>query len=157
MDDLVYLDNAATAFPKPKEVYDFMYDFYKNRGVSNSQISEWIDCPYKIYLKHVLKCAPIHCDTTLYEVGAKYHDSVEKYYKNHYSHERSQNDILYYAYEILKEMWDADLPVEEKKQVEMFQKVYHCLENFSKFEAKRLVACGLWETSKICIIGFSMI
>jgi cysteine desulfurase family protein len=34
MEDLVYLDNAATAFPKPKEVYDFMYEFYRNHGVN---------------------------------------------------------------------------------------------------------------------------
>jgi cysteine desulfurase / selenocysteine lyase len=32
MHDLIYLDNAATAFPKPKEVYDFMHDFYQVSG-----------------------------------------------------------------------------------------------------------------------------
>ena len=34
MEGLIYLDNSATAFPKPKEVYDFMFDFYRNKGVS---------------------------------------------------------------------------------------------------------------------------
>jgi cysteine desulfurase / selenocysteine lyase len=34
MDDLIYLDNGATAFPKPEEVYDFMNTFYKTHGVS---------------------------------------------------------------------------------------------------------------------------
>jgi cysteine desulfurase family protein len=34
MEEIIYLDNSATAFPKPKEVYDFMYDFYRNKGVS---------------------------------------------------------------------------------------------------------------------------
>jgi cysteine desulfurase/selenocysteine lyase len=34
MDGLIYLDNSATAFPKPKEVYDFMFEFYKDHGVS---------------------------------------------------------------------------------------------------------------------------
>ena len=34
MDDFVYLDNAATSFPKPKEVITFMCDFYENRGVN---------------------------------------------------------------------------------------------------------------------------
>lgn len=33
-DELIYLDNAATSFPKPEEVYDFMFDFYKNHGVN---------------------------------------------------------------------------------------------------------------------------
>ncbi|MFH2144127.1 MAG: aminotransferase class V-fold PLP-dependent enzyme [Bacteroidota bacterium] len=34
MEGLIYLDNSATAFPKPQEVYDFMFDFYKKHGVS---------------------------------------------------------------------------------------------------------------------------
>ncbi len=34
MENLIYLDNSATAFPKPAEVYDFMFDFYKKNGVS---------------------------------------------------------------------------------------------------------------------------
>jgi len=34
MENLIYLDNAATTFPKPKEVYDFMHEFYQKHGVS---------------------------------------------------------------------------------------------------------------------------
>ncbi len=34
MENLIYLDNAATTFPKPKEVYDFMYEFYQKHGVN---------------------------------------------------------------------------------------------------------------------------
>ena len=34
MQDLIYLDNAATAFPKPEEVYAFMDKFYRSNGVS---------------------------------------------------------------------------------------------------------------------------
>lgn len=34
MQDLIYLDNAATTFPKPKEVYDFMHQFYQKHGVN---------------------------------------------------------------------------------------------------------------------------
>jgi cysteine desulfurase family protein len=34
MDNLIYLDNSATSFPKPQEVYDFMKDFYQTHGVS---------------------------------------------------------------------------------------------------------------------------
>lgn len=30
----IYLDNSATSFPKPDEVYDFMINFYKKNGVS---------------------------------------------------------------------------------------------------------------------------
>ena len=31
---LIYFDNGATSFPKPEEVYDFMYNFYKTHGVN---------------------------------------------------------------------------------------------------------------------------
>ncbi len=31
---MIYLDNAATSFPKPDVVYDFMHDFYRENGVS---------------------------------------------------------------------------------------------------------------------------
>ena len=34
MDDLLYLDNAATSFPKPEAVYAFMDQFYRRFGVN---------------------------------------------------------------------------------------------------------------------------
>jgi len=34
MSKLIYLDNSATTFPKPEEVYSFMDTFYRNHGVS---------------------------------------------------------------------------------------------------------------------------
>lgn len=34
MENIIYLDNAATAFPKPKEVYDYMHQFYQKHGVN---------------------------------------------------------------------------------------------------------------------------
>jgi len=34
MKNIIYLDNAATSYPKPKEVYDFMYEFYREHGVN---------------------------------------------------------------------------------------------------------------------------
>jgi len=34
MENLIYMDNAATTYPKPNEVYDFMYEFYKKHGVN---------------------------------------------------------------------------------------------------------------------------
>jgi cysteine desulfurase/selenocysteine lyase len=34
MEELIYLDNGATSFPKPDDVYDFMDTFYRNNGVS---------------------------------------------------------------------------------------------------------------------------
>ena len=34
MDELIYLDNGATSFPKPEEVYAYMDYFYRNFGVN---------------------------------------------------------------------------------------------------------------------------
>ena len=34
MDNLIYLDNGATSYPKPDEVYTFMDSFYRNYGVN---------------------------------------------------------------------------------------------------------------------------
>ena len=34
MSKLIYLDNSATSFPKPDSVYNFMFEFFKSKGVS---------------------------------------------------------------------------------------------------------------------------
>lgn len=34
MENLIYLDNGATSYPKPDEVYTFMDSFYRNSGVN---------------------------------------------------------------------------------------------------------------------------
>ena len=34
MGEMIYLDNAATTFPKPQSVYDYMYEFYQRNGVN---------------------------------------------------------------------------------------------------------------------------
>ena len=34
MSDLIFLDNGATSYPKPEEVYSFMDHFYRNFGVN---------------------------------------------------------------------------------------------------------------------------
>jgi cysteine desulfurase family protein len=34
VDRIIYLDNGATSFPKPEEVYSFMNEFYRNFGVN---------------------------------------------------------------------------------------------------------------------------
>ncbi|MFC1848688.1 aminotransferase class V-fold PLP-dependent enzyme [candidate division CSSED10-310 bacterium] len=34
MDDIIYLDNAATAWPKPERVYEYMISFYRECGIN---------------------------------------------------------------------------------------------------------------------------
>lgn len=39
MDEFIYLDNSATSFPKPQEVHDFTYEFYRDKGVNPGRSS----------------------------------------------------------------------------------------------------------------------
>jgi len=39
MPELIYLDNAATTFPKPDVVHDSVRDFYRNYGVNPGRTS----------------------------------------------------------------------------------------------------------------------
>ena len=34
MENFIYLDNGATSYPKPDEVYTFMDSFYRSHGVN---------------------------------------------------------------------------------------------------------------------------
>lgn len=34
MEELIYLDNGATSFPKPESVYTYMDSFHRSHGVS---------------------------------------------------------------------------------------------------------------------------
>ena len=34
MEGIIYLDNAATTYPKPQIVYDFMYEFFRKHGIN---------------------------------------------------------------------------------------------------------------------------
>ncbi|MCK4605815.1 MAG: aminotransferase class V-fold PLP-dependent enzyme, partial [candidate division Zixibacteria bacterium] len=34
MEELIYLDNASTSWPKPDKVYKYMIDFYRQCGVN---------------------------------------------------------------------------------------------------------------------------
>jgi cysteine desulfurase / selenocysteine lyase len=42
LDELIYLDNATTTWPKPGNVYSFFTDFYRNLGVSPGRSSSSI-------------------------------------------------------------------------------------------------------------------
>ena len=42
---MIYFDNAATTYPKPKEVYDFMDNFYRNYGGSYARGSYNLENP----------------------------------------------------------------------------------------------------------------
>ncbi len=51
MGELIYLDNAATTYPKPVMVYDFMNDFYRKNGVNpgRSGYDKTLECEELVF------------------------------------------------------------------------------------------------------------
>lgn len=51
MSDLIYLDNAATTWPKPPQVHQFMHDFYRDFGVNpgRSGYDKALECEQVIH------------------------------------------------------------------------------------------------------------
>lgn len=51
MGDLIYLDNAATTYPKPEAVYDFMNEFYRKNGVNpgRSGYDKTLECEELVF------------------------------------------------------------------------------------------------------------
>ena len=103
------------------------------RGISQSGLSVFRDCPYAFKLRYVDRCVPMFWDNSVLDVGSYVHDSIDDYYKLHYIPDAaSYHEILAETYALLKRRWDRSLSVEQFKQA------YLCLENHSKFEFKRL-------------------
>ncbi|HSQ33847.1 MAG TPA: aminotransferase class V-fold PLP-dependent enzyme [Peptostreptococcaceae bacterium] len=52
----IYLDNAATSYPKPKEVSDAIYDFIVNKGgtAGRGAYQKALDADYQIYIARKL-------------------------------------------------------------------------------------------------------
>ena len=51
MGELIYLDNAATTYPKPEVVYDFMNEFYRKNGVNpgRSGYDKTLECEELVF------------------------------------------------------------------------------------------------------------
>lgn len=51
MGELIYLDNAATTYPKPQVVYDFMHEFYQKNGVNpgRSGYDKTLECEELVF------------------------------------------------------------------------------------------------------------
>jgi len=105
----------------------------KKRSISQSQINLFKKCPYAYELKYSYHKHPIFFDPSLFEVGSRVHDAIDKYYKGHYTPEFTENEILMEVYNILKYDWDTTLPAD------YLRKAYQCLQNFAIWEHKNQI------------------
>ncbi len=115
------------------------------RGISNSQMGSWRSCPYKWYLNYIKKCKPIYWDATVFEVGSKFHEAAERYYKFRYIINPTVQEAFDEIYGIIKEDWDTTLA----KTVPMFQKIHKCAVNWANWEVKRIAEGGTKPESEL--------
>ena len=98
------------------------------RGISQSGLSIFRDCPYAFKLHYVdLKEAMFH-NYDFMDIGSYVHKAIERYYDNYYLSNGSVDDILKKSYGCLTEIWDTFLLPEYLK------KAYDCLVNHAKWE-----------------------
>jgi len=102
----------------------------KKRGISQSAIAVYRECPYAYYLKYAFKKEPMFWDPTVLEVGGFVHDAIDKYYKLHFLMTNNPEEILSESYNELKKIWDISFTPEQLK------KAYVCLQNHAEFEAE---------------------
>lgn len=105
----------------------------QQRGISQSGLGLYRDCPYAYRLKYLDGCKPMFWNFDVLDVGSYVHEAIEKYYKLHFLLEAdSPDDILMETYEQLKKVWDTTLLPSD------FKKAYTCLENHAQFEYNKL-------------------
>lgn len=105
----------------------------KRRGISQSAINLYRNCPFSWYLKYIENREPMFWDHSILDVGSIVHDTIDSYYRVHFLMDATADDILLETYNILKNKWDTYLLPEQLK------KAYICLQNFSKWEHKNLL------------------
>lgn len=98
------------------------------RGLSQSGMSIFRDCPYAYKLRYFDRVEPMFFDHSILDVGSLVHDAIDDYYKHSYLAEGTANDILIETYDILKKNWDITLLPEQLK------KAYICLQSHAIFE-----------------------
>jgi len=102
------------------------------RGISQSGICLYRFCPYAYKLKYVDRCKPMFYDSSAMDTGSYVHKSIDHYYSNGFSMEKTSNEILYDTYSKLKEIWDITL------EPLWLKKAYECLINHSDWEYQNI-------------------
>ena len=98
------------------------------RGISQSALSLYRNCPYSYKLKYVDKCTPIFYDTVPMDVGGLVHDSIHLYYRDGYDTTLDSEDIFDITYSYMKNNWDLSFPIDD------YKKAYDCLKTHANWE-----------------------
>jgi len=102
------------------------------RGISQSGLSIFRDCPYAYKLRYMDNAEGMFFDPSVLDVGKLAHKAIELYYKHDFLTEGTADDILALTYLRLKNIWDITLTIEQ------LQKAYQCLENHAAWEASNI-------------------
>ncbi|MHA1866006.1 MAG: PD-(D/E)XK nuclease family protein [Candidatus Heimdallarchaeaceae archaeon] len=100
--------------------------------ISQSQINLYRKCPYAYKLRYIDNRISVMFDPSIVEVGSRVHSAIDRYYKNYFDTNLTQNQILEIVYGLLRQEWDTTLPPEYLK------KAFKCLYNFAIFESNNL-------------------
>jgi len=103
------------------------------RGLSQSGMSVYRDCPYAYKLKYFNHVKPMFHDQSILDLGAIIHDSIDSYYKIHYLPEGTPEEILMETYDVLTKKWDISTFLPEQ-----LKKAYVCLQHHAIFENSEL-------------------
>ena len=102
------------------------------RGISQTGISIFRNCPYAYKLKYIDRCDAMFYNHDVLDIGGTVHDVIDRYYKNHYISDGTSDDILEKTYGHLREVWDTTLPADDLK------KAFTCLQNHANWEEKNI-------------------
>jgi len=103
-----------------------------SRGLSQSALAVYRECPYAYKLHYIDKYQPIFWDPSILDVGSYVHEALDRYYRHHFLvHPQDRDDILIETYDELKDVWDKSLTPEQ------LNKAYTCLENHADWEYKQ--------------------
>jgi CRISPR/Cas system-associated exonuclease Cas4 (RecB family) len=98
--------------------------------ISQSALNKFIDCPYQYKLSYIDKCQGIYYSMDAMDIGGYVHKALENFYKHTYTVDmKDAEEILYYTYNNLKQLWDTTLSVED------FEKAHTCLSNHAQWQA----------------------
>ena len=102
------------------------------RGISQSAMSIYRNCPYAYKIRYIDGHKPIFFAPQILDIGKYVHDAIDRYYKNHFLTEGTADDVLAKSYGHLREIWDTTLQPEDLK------KGYICLQNHALWEANNI-------------------
>jgi len=105
----------------------------EERGLSQSGISIYRDCPYAYKLHYVDLREPIFYSPSALDIGKFVHDSIDKYYKNNFLTEGTSEDILFKTYKNFKENDEVRYLLPEQ-----LKKAYDCLTHHSLWEENNI-------------------